>query len=541
LKAIALLDVDLEQTPIGTRSRLADDLCGEVVLHRTVNRLQSVKRFCAIVVACPKEQQATVEALLAGTSSQCFSRDASLPNYRNLIRSARKWSLDAWRGGLGGSSGLDDYLDVRILLGALDRFEADTVAFVPPGSALIDPVFVDAMLDHTEANENTVRLTFAQTPPGLSPVVMQRPLCEQLVQGNAPVGWAIAYKPDDPAIDLAFKPACFIASQALRHASGRLTADTLRSFRDMERIIQSGADSSADAAANWLLNNERQRFDDLPREVEIELTIDSPIQPRLRPGPTHLPKREPIDSELVEKLAREMSAYDDSLITLAGYGDPLLHPRFGSVVAGIKNANVYGLAIRTTGQTLSDDHISTLIENNIDVIEFTLDAWTPEAFGKCNVGGKLQNATDAIERLIQARRDAQQATPIIVPSMIKSRLNIGEMDPFFDGWIRKVGCALIGAYSNFGGQVEDQSVADMSPPRRTPCRRLTNRCFVASDGQVYPCDQDLKGTMPLGHLGNATMNAIWAGKVHSILRTCHATGDLDEYPTCARCAEWHRP
>ncbi|GJM23966.1 MAG: hypothetical protein DHS20C16_03810 [Phycisphaerae bacterium] len=541
MKAIALLDVDLEQTPIGTRSRLTEELCGEIVLRRTIARLQSVKRFCAIVVACPKEQQPTVESILEGTSAKCFSRDASPPTYRNLIRCARKWSLDAWRGGLGGSSGLDDYMDVRILLGALDRFEADTVALIPPGSALIDPTFVDEMLDHTEANEGSVRLTFAQTPPGLSPVIMQRALCEQLAQSNAPVGWAIGYKPDEPAIDLAFKPSCFIASQSLRHASGRLTADTRRSFRDMERIIQSGADSSADATANWLLENERERFDDLPREVEIELTIDSPIQSRLRPDKSQLPKRDPIDPELVGKLAAEMSTYDDSLITLAGYGDPLLHPQFDSIVTSIRRANVYGLAVRTTGQTLDDTHISTLIKNNVDIIEFTLDAWTPKAFGKCNVGGKLQNATDAIEQLVQARSDAQQATPIVVPSMIKSRLNIGEMDPFFDGWIRKVGCALIGAYSNFGGQLEDQSVADMRPPQRPPCRRLSNHCFVASDGQVYACDQDLKASMPLGHLGDVTMGAIWAGKVHSNLRTCHATGHLDEYPTCARCTEWHRP
>ncbi len=541
MKAIALLDVDLQQTPIGTTSRLADDLCGEVVLRRTVKRLQSVERFRAIVVACPKEQQATVESLLAGTSAQCFSRNAAQPEYRNLIRCARKWSLDAWRGGLGGSTGLDDYLDVRILLGALDRFEADTVALVPPGSALIDPAFVNAMLDLAEANEADVRLTFAQTPPGLSPVIMQRPLCEQLVQSNAPVGWAIAYKPDDPAIDLAFKPPCYIASQALRHASGRLTADTRRSFRDMERIIESGADSTADSAATWLLENERARFDELPREVEIELTIESPIQSRLRPSIKHLPKRGPIDPKLAGKVASELATYDDSLITLAGHGDPLLHPEFISILTHVRSANVYGLAVRTTGQTLSDDHINALIENNVDIIEFTLDAWTPGVFANCYDGGKLQNSTDAIEQLIQARRDAKQATPIVVPSMIKSRFNIAEMDPFFDGWIRKVGCAVIGSFSHFGGQIEDQSVADMSPPQRGACRRLTDRCFVASDGNVYPCDQDLSASMPLGHLGQVTMGDIWQGKVHSILRTCHATGKLDEHPTCARCKEWHRP
>lgn len=541
MKPIALLDVNLEQTPIGTTSRLADELCGEIVLRRTIGRLQSVAGLEAIVVACPKDQQASVESMLAGTTAQCFSRDASPPNYRSLIRSARKWSLDAWRGGLGSSSGLDDYMDVRILLGALDRTAADTVVFVQPGSALIDPRFVEAMLEHAQANENTVRLTFAQTPPGLSPVIMQRPLCEQLVQSNAPVGWAIGYKPDDPAIDLAFKPSCYIASQPLRHASGRLTADTFRSFRDMERIIQCGADSSADASANWLLENEHSRFADLPREIEIELTTEIPIQSRLRPNRDQIPKRDPIDPQLVGKIASELASYDDALITLAGYGDPLLHPEFAATLATIKSANVYGLSIRTTGQSLTDEHISALIENDVDIIEFVLDAWTPEAFARCYEGGKLQDATDAIDRLIEARRTAQQATPIVVPSITKSRLNIGEMDPFFDGWIRKVGCALIGAYSDFAGQLEDQSVADMRPPQRTPCRRIASRCFVASDGRVYPCDQDLTGTMSLGHLADDTMGAIWAGSVHSNLRSCHATANLDEYPTCARCSEWHRP
>ena len=44
MKVIAALQVDLETTPIGTRSRLADDIGGTPILRRTVERIRRAVR-----------------------------------------------------------------------------------------------------------------------------------------------------------------------------------------------------------------------------------------------------------------------------------------------------------------------------------------------------------------------------------------------------------------------------------------------------------------------------------------------------------------
>ncbi|NOX58036.1 MAG: radical SAM protein, partial [Planctomycetes bacterium] len=261
----------------------------------------------------------------------------------------------------------------------------------------------------------------------------------------------------------------------------------------------------------------------------------------LHPSAQHVKPRGPLDPKYVENLATELAAFDDSLVMLGGVGDPVAHPDFCAIVHAMRESNVYGIAVQTTGQMLGDEQIAAIIENRVDVVAFTLDAWTPECYAEINRGGDLARATSAIDRLIKSRVEAKQAAPVIVPSLTKSTLNLHEVDAFFDGWIRKVGCAMLGTFSDYGGNLEDLAVSDMQPPDRAPCRRLTNRCYVTADGSVLACDQDLQAAAPLGHLGEQTLGEIWAGKRRSQLRSDHESGSFKAIEICAGCRQWHCP
>ncbi|HRX84785.1 MAG TPA: hypothetical protein P5572_07185, partial [Phycisphaerae bacterium] len=276
MKFLGLLDADLDRTPLGTRARLADDFAGTPVLRRTVERIAACADLADIVVCCPAEQQPRVAQLLAGTRARVVGRNAPPPPFRHLVRAARKWSLDGWRGGLGGSTALDEYVD-PVLCALLGReTKADAVAVFPPGAALIDPALVAAMLAHAATHVEDSKLTFAQAPPGLVPTVFQTGLCVQLAEKHVPAGWTLAYKPDDPSIDLVFRPCNFPVPQAVRYASGRLTADTARSWRLMQRI-HAADPTDAEALCTLLLAESERCVDPRPREVEVELTTEDPL------------------------------------------------------------------------------------------------------------------------------------------------------------------------------------------------------------------------------------------------------------------------
>ena len=88
---------------------------------------------------------------------------------------------------------------------------------------------------------------------------------------------------------------------------------------------------------------ERTNVEAIPREVEIELTTDDPYPNScLRPRGSRVERRGPIDIELVRRVAEELAAYDDSLIVLGGFGDPLRHPEFPSALRAIRAAGEGG-------------------------------------------------------------------------------------------------------------------------------------------------------------------------------------------------------
>jgi len=547
MKIVAVLIADLDKTPIGTTSRLADDLRGVAILRRTVDRIKRCKRVEQIVVAASLLEADRVRSILAGTGAAVEAVDSPPPPYRRLVTVARKWSLDSWRGGLGGSAAFDEYTDTAVHLAIARKTEADAVVVVAPGSVLLDPKMLDAMIEHHIANADDARLTFAQAPPGLTGTIIQTGVLEELAAQNAPPGWGLAYKPDAPAIDVAFRACCYPAPQSVRHSAGRLTADTDRSIRMIERVLNRCDDPSAKQIGRLLIED-AGIIESLPREIEIELTTDDPLpDTRLRLRGHRAASRGPIAVKIVERLATELVlGNDDALVVLGGHGDPLLHPHFAAIIGSLRRAGVYGICIYTTGQSLTDDALSAIVEHQVDVAVIHVDAWKPETYVKLNGGGTgastcgLDVVNAAVDRLIRARTEARQPAPIVIPQMTKCVENVGEMDEFFDGWIRRGGCATIAGFSDYGGRLDNLAVTDTSPPRRSACRRLWRRCMVLADGSVVACDQDAAALLGLGHIDTSSLGDIWNGQAANHLRALHQSLQSDEQSLCARCSQWHR-
>ena len=205
--------------------------------------------------------------------------------------------------------------------------------------------------------------------------------------------------------------------------------------------------------------------------------------------------------EIIEKIANELATRDDSLVVLGGHGDPLLHPQFGQILAILRQHNVFGIAVYTSGQELTDATLEALVKNQVDVVAVMIDAVTQETYTRLHRGGSLDKVKESIRRLVECRQKASQPNPVIIPHFTKCIENLEEMDPFFDFWMRSHGCATIKGYSHYCGQLPELSVVDMTPPTRTACRRILSRCTVLADGSVVACDQDFLARYPLGHLG----------------------------------------
>ncbi|MCH7527087.1 MAG: radical SAM protein [Planctomycetes bacterium] len=550
MNCVAAIDVDLARSPIGTRSRATREMCGTPVLTRTIQQISQANRIDHLYVLCPPEQadacrgfvpselksRVTVQARAVGPSP-----------FGDVVRTARKWSLDGWRGGIGGATSFDEYAHPRELALVVQGPSADALFCAPAEAPLIDPTLIDTMIDHAEKSVDEARLTFAQAPPGLTGVIFQSDLLMEMAGKGVPPGMILSYKPDAPVMDLAHKSCCYTASESVRHACSRLVTDTRRSFETVSGFLASGLAVEAESVGRWLIERDRLHVPPLPREIEIELTTaDQLPESKLRPRGAEVGARGPIDLQIVERIAHEMAAFDDSLVVLGGFGEPLLHPQFDEVLGILRDAGIYGVAVRTNGVALDEVHIESVIRHEVDVVNVLLDAWTPELYQtiqspKGQRGADLEDIRANIKRLIEERGRKKRVAPLVVPEITKSIDTLDELDPFFDGWIRECGWANIAGYCDHAGQREDRSVMPMAPPARSACRRINQRATVLANGHLVVCDQDFTGRFPVGDLHDEGLGTLWLGEVMSRARDRHRTGHFDATPLCTPCQDWHRP
>lgn len=552
MRVIAAIPADLEVTPIGTRSRLADELRGIPVLRRTVDRLRRAPSIEGVFVLCPSPQAPRCERILEGSGARVCGHDAGPPLWGSLVRAARKWSLDGWRGGIGGTTVFDEYCDGRLLEGLLKTHPADAVMVVPAAAVVVDPNLTEGLIHRRRTVNADIRLTFTPVPPGVAGILLDAALVLELAEKNIPLGWLFSYQPDSPRKDLLFEECCMEAPMSLRFAVGRLLADTERSMRRLADLLSEHADPNGEEMGVWLSRREATHLEPLPREVEIELTTDDPYPHSvLHPRGSRVPRREPLDVATAGRLAGELVSLDDSLVVLGGFGDPLRHPEFEAILRALRPGNgpqvdIYGIGVRTRAVDLTDEVISALIECRVDVLNVILDAWTPELYGRlaspdAPISADLPAVLARIDRVAQLRERHCTATPIVVPEFTKSRLNVQEMDDFHDGWLRRAGAVCVTGASNRAGQFDDQAVMNMAPSPREPCRRIGSRCFVLSDGRSAACDQDFRGLHTVGSLQEVSLGEIWRGPALSTLRNAQRTRRFDVTPICKACNEWHRP
>lgn len=539
MKCVAVLLVDLERSPLGTAARLETAIGDVPVLRRTVQRLRRATRIAKIVLLCPPGQATRVAALVEGLAVDVEPTRLPPSPYGDLVRAARWWGLDAWRGGPGALCAFDEDADSAALSAAAARHDADVVAGVPAAAALIDPDLVDRMIEHFERLGGEFDLTFAPTPPGLTPFLYGRALLAGIAPTHEPPGLLLSYRPEHPAPDLTGKSACYRPSARIIEASGRLICDTRRSTDLVAALIGEGAeDWDAERISEWLNHRAASQVDDVPREIEIELTTNGApaAESLLRPTVAEVPARGPLAYDVVRSIASAIREYDDVRMVLAGHGDPVRHEGFEEVCRMLR-PGAAALAVRTYARQDAAPAEDALFETPVDVVEVMIDAVSPGTYRRVHGVDAFDEVTGRVERWLKRREQARTARPLIVPSFVKCDETVDEMEDFYEQWQRRLGMALITGHGTYAGQRESRAVTSMTPPARGPCRRAASRLVVLADGTVTTCDQDFRGLHALGRLPDAPLGEIWrASRLERIRR-----GDLDAAPLCAKCDEWHRP
>jgi hypothetical protein len=473
-------------------------------------------------------------------NARCFAFSKRVPMERlDAISASRRWA-DGWRGGLASACEFDRGFHGPWILNILNELYGESVLIVDPSAGLVDPVLTDKLIEHGNANVEA-ELCFSQAAPGVCGVLLRKPMLEQLAATFSCPGILLGYRPDLPQRDPISTPACMPVTAPLARTTLRLTLDSNRQIDRISRgtVHLNGQLRSTEAEQLVQELSVAPSEHAMPREVTLELTVRRNTKPAFLPAGHLKLDRADIDLSVAKAVIDELDSVDDARLMLGGAGDPLLHEKVFEVIELAARAGL-AVAMETDLFGVNEAIVDRLGDSSVDIVSIHLPAAAQGTYRNLMGVDGFVEVLGNIRRLVLRRQGRKSGTPLIVPTLVKTAGNLGEMESWYDHWMRVLGCAVISGAGDFAMQIPDLSVTRMTPPVRKPCARLAQRMVILCDGCMVSCEQDVMGRNSLGLISEDSIQSVWEGRSRA-LRTDHAMGQWERHSLCGGCSDWHRP
>ena len=574
MQAIAIIHVDLTHGRFGHAVSLLDDLAGKSVLQHTIDRVAQIAGIDEVVLMHPADQSLDglyqTPANSPPITTEPDARRGQDDWLRGVIGSGRKWSLTAWRGGVGGMTIYDELLPAYPWLRVVREKQAESLVALRGDWCFVDPALATRQLELHRSAPEAMKLTFTQAPPGLSPLVVHHSVLQELADNNATIANLLCYNPKKPVIDPVGKDVNVQVPASVRMQYRRFIYDTPRAIEHMQAIAErlgedlSQADSQAVTDASRAIETSEpwRELERLPQQVNVELSprraVNGPIVPQHH---LDLPRQD-MASETIDVLLEQLSGgltvapglnyvalndgpdsqptlTNDTAVLFGGLGDPLLHDDWFATLSRTTSAGLLGVGIETD-LLVDEEAIDRLATLPLDVIAVRINADSAATYELLMGVDGFGQVMDNLQRLFKARNVNRQQgsgfTGWIVPRLVKVAENLSDLETFFERWMTVSGWAVVDRAKTGRGLIPDMSPVPMEVPQPpgaglqavAPKQRLT----VLSDGTVCLCGEDWLGRLPLGRLSDEGLAELWRG--------CGSLADVSEGHSCVcpSCARW---
>jgi len=207
--------------------------------------------------------------------------------------------------------------------------------------------------------------------------------------------------------------------------------------------------------------------------------------------------------------------------------EALIDKRLPAIVSYIKEDPTARVEINTNGSLLDEKRARALIDAGIDLVRFSIDAFSPETFAQCRVGLDYERVVGNINRFIDlvSRSGSAVATET---RMIDMEMNRHEQQAFVDYWTVRADRALIVPLYHWPW---DEGVEMV----RKPCIKMREEMFFYTDGRAVLCCWDIAGRAVIGNVNNESVLDIWNGATRRVFAQFLARGEREKILLCSRC------
>lgn len=263
-----------------------------------------------------------------------------------------------------------------------------------------------------------------------------------------------------------------------------------------------------------------------PRFIQIETILgcdaDCPFCPqkKIDRGPVVMP--DAVWRKIVDETRGLGVTYRPFL-----QNEALLDKRLARIVDYIKSDPTSRVEINTNGSLLDERRSRELIDAGIDLVRFSIDAFSPESYARCRTGLDYATVVDNANRFISLARAAGGGVATEV-RMIDLDHNRREQEAFLDYWGERADRALVVPLYNWPWDDGVEMV-------RKPCLKMREEMFFYTDGRAVLCCWDIAGRAVIGDATKERVLDIWNGAVRREYAAILARGEREKIALCSRC------
>lgn len=499
----------------------------EPALRGTIRRLLAASGPDRVIVATGSPER--VRTLLGEIASSPKVAIEQIDGDRLRARTkavgrARRIAPATWRSGLGGLSCYDESFEPAIAAEVMEAHGLDAAVLVGPDWELVDPGLIDALVDRYREWPESVKISICQAVPGLGGLLIDLESMRSVAGGvghassYASVGGLLAYLPVGPQADPIAKAFCVTVAAEVRDAGRRFVSDTPagRALVGRVRTTLGTRFDSADASA--VVGAAGGRLSEAPRHLELELCTGRLSGGRFgqwlrsvaggEAGPDASEGPVLAEADAVRIIGSFAAGRPDTVLTLHGVGDPMMHPGVYDIVRAAKVAGVGLVHLRTDALSPSFD-AGRLIGSGVDVISVDVLAASPETYRVMAGVDRYEEVKGRVEALLEGRGEVAGLPGVwVLPRITRCDETYSEIEPFYDGWLMACCGAVIDAIPTTpagGADLEPEArIVPLPLPVLARARRFAETLRVRSDGRARAAD----GTV-LGNVISEPIESVW--------------------------------
>jgi MoaA/NifB/PqqE/SkfB family radical SAM enzyme len=245
----------------------------------------------------------------------------------------------------------------------------------------------------------------------------------------------------------------------------------------------------------------------------------------------------PIMNEDTFKIIADQCGEYGAWIRISGGGEPMLHPKATELIEYAKKAGAK-IGLITNGSRFTEENSRRLLEAQVDMIEFSVDAADAETYAKVRKGLNWDKLLRNIRRIIELRNRLKGATKIIASGVNQVDVDIEAVrkfwEPIVDNFQKR-------KYLTWGITDASRSADPtpyLAPNERIPCPFLFERLNIDSRGRGMVCGFDIAARTDMGNIHDKSIKEIWHGEGFEYYREKHLGRRGDEIELCKNCPDW---